>query len=74
MTAPLTPEQAREARKLGAIAYAAYCQASSGRSLATGAPLPRFDELGADLQRAWMMSGVVVAMYHTEELRRGMFA
>lgn len=38
----------------GRVAYAGYCQATDGKSLVSGEPLPEWDQLSEAIQRAWM--------------------
>lgn len=44
----------------GQIAYDAYCAATGGKSLATGDPLPAWDDLPDAISEAWMASGRAV--------------
>lgn len=46
---------------LGRHAYDAYCAATGGVSLVTGAQLPAYDALPADIRAAWQMSATAVA-------------
>lgn len=40
-------------KSLGQIAYEAYCTKTGWKSLATGADLPKWDKLNADIRDAW---------------------
>lgn len=44
----------------GQIAYQAYYDASSGKSLITGEPLPRWDQVDERIQAAWNWAGMAV--------------
>lgn len=37
----------------GRVAYEAYCKASGGKSLVSGAPLPAWDALCQEIRDAW---------------------
>lgn len=56
----------REVIKLAAEAYKAYSKHTGGRSLATGDPLPLWEELPIEIQDAWRAS--------TEAVLRGVVA
>ncbi len=44
----------------GEVAYNAYREAAGGRSLATGDPLPDFEDLPATIRRAWQAAADAV--------------
>lgn len=44
----------------GQIAYEAYCNKTSGKSLVTGATLPEWDKLNEGIQEAWNAAGRAV--------------
>lgn len=46
----------------GKIAYGAYCNATGGRSLISGAELPTWDKLDARIQNAWVEAALAVQL------------
>jgi hypothetical protein len=46
--------------RYGQIAYEAYCRHTNGRSLVSGAELPPWDELGPEIQQAWIVAATAV--------------
>lgn len=51
----------------GQIAYEAYRRCSGGKSLATGSPIPDWQELREEIQAAWEIAAYAVRQ---EEKRR----
>lgn len=51
-------------------AYAAYCSAAGGRSLITGQPLPKWDDLKPEVQSAWTCASEKVAQLVRDQERR----
>jgi hypothetical protein len=47
-------------QELGRTAYEGYCRASEGRSLVSGAQLPAFEVLPANIQTAWAAAAMAV--------------
>ena len=52
----------------GQIGYEAYWNFSSGKSLASGQPLPEWSDLPGIIKEAWEWSATVVREYHRIEL------
>lgn len=54
-------------RPLGQVAYEAYCRSTGGCSLVSGAPLPPWGELRAEIQQAWQAAAEAVSDYATRD-------
>jgi hypothetical protein len=54
---PFTKKQ----HELGQVAYTAYVQQSDGKSLVSGADLPRYEDLSQPIKDAWAAVGVEVS-------------
>lgn len=48
--------------ELGQVAYAAYCQSSGGRSLASGQKLPGWKDTTPEIREAWRAAADAVKM------------
>lgn len=46
----------------GKVAYEAYCNATGGRSLISGAELPTWEKLDARIQNAWVEAAAAVQL------------
>ena len=53
----------------GQIAYEAYCDATGGKSLVSGAALPSWDALDAAIRNAWERAGIAVTHANLDQLR-----
>ena len=51
---------AADDKSLGQLAYETYSKEAGGKSLATGAPLPEWDDVKPDIKRAWEATGKAV--------------
>lgn len=49
-----------DAISYGQIAYEGYCESSDGKSLVTGAILPKWQDLSDDIRVAWIQSALAV--------------
>lgn len=47
-------------RTLGQIAYEAYRNCSNGKSLVSGAPIPTWENLSAEIRAAWELAAFAV--------------
>jgi hypothetical protein len=52
---------------LGQVAYEAYFNYTSGKSLVSGAKLPTWDELSPAIAAAWEAAGIATVDYVTED-------
>lgn len=57
-------------KTLGQIAYEGYCEASEGKSLISGQPLPVWDSQGEEIKNAWQHVGACVSEYLASEKDR----
>lgn len=48
------------AETVGKIAYDRYCQYSNNKSLISGQPLPKWEDLRIDIQEAWIASASAI--------------
>lgn len=56
----------QDQKHLGQIGYEAYCNQTGWKSLATGAPLPAWQNLPANIQQAWQAAANAVIDAHIE--------
>lgn len=54
-------------KTFGQIAYEAYCRRSENKSLISGATLPPWEEVMAEIQEAWEEAGGAVAEEYAKD-------
>lgn len=55
--------------KIGRIAYEGYCEYTDGKSLISGQPLPKWEDLRREIRNAWECSACTVEDYLDEKRR-----
>lgn len=65
----LMPRPLNESKTLGQVNYEGYYEASGGKSLVSGQPLPLWDKQDPKIQSAWEAAAQAVII-HTQEVSK----